>query len=323
MEEKIQRLSEGMDFIEENTPFCNEALEFQDVSELSVSEAANGDSPYKLLGRVRGVIAPIGEYSRNHRLYESTHWSKVLSNPQLQERIIGRRCFGTLSHADKRVDDADFREGKISHICSVLEVREDDNGKPYLYGELDILDTPAGRILKAMYEGGAGLYVSTRGAGKLMPIPGDPVNKMVSSESYFFETVDFVLNPGFLQAKPVYEGIKESQEVSEQAPVAKVTINNDEFTVVNENSEIESLKTQIDKLTKIVEKVVDDVYEVETEPAEEVKEAEVQPSMEETLKSDNVQEALLDFVELMAKSNISEESFGEVIDMIVKSKENK
>ena len=59
----------------------------------------------------------------------------------------------------KRIDDEDFREGRISHIVSCLEVREDNNGQPFLYGEFDILDTPAGRILKAMYEGGAGIYV--------------------------------------------------------------------------------------------------------------------------------------------------------------------
>ena len=31
----------------------------------------------------------------------------------------------------------------------------------YLYGEYEILDTPAGRILKALHEGGANLYVSS------------------------------------------------------------------------------------------------------------------------------------------------------------------
>ena len=78
MEEKIQRLSEGYDFIEEDSSFCNEALEFQDTSEIIISESESKKSPFKLLGRVKGVIAPVGVFSRNGRLYEQTHWNQVL-----------------------------------------------------------------------------------------------------------------------------------------------------------------------------------------------------------------------------------------------------
>lgn len=309
MEEKIERLSEGYDFIEENTPFCNEALKFESTEELAISESEEAHSPYKILGKVRGVMAPIGEFSRNGRLYENSHWNKVLSNQQLQEKIANRRCFGTLSHADKKVDDSDFREGKISHICSVLEVRNDDNGKPFLYGELDILDTPAGRILEAMYRGGAGLYVSSRGAGKLLPVPGQTY-KMVDSSNYYFESIDFVLNPGFLQAKPVFEEvkeeIKESQETtSEAVPIVTEAVN--PTSVVTTNEEVEELKEQIDKLAKIIEKVVDDVYEVE-EPVEESSEAKG---------------ALIGTLALLANSNISEGLFEQIVEIIKKSKENK
>ena len=87
-------LLENFDFIEEATPFSTVPLEFQDVSELDISESKSEKSPYKLIGKVKGCMAPIGVYSRNHRLYENDHWIKVLQSPDLQERIANRRLFG-------------------------------------------------------------------------------------------------------------------------------------------------------------------------------------------------------------------------------------
>ena len=306
-------LFEGYDFIEESTPFSTTPLEFQDVEELDISESESKKSPYKIIGKVKGCMAPIGAYSRNHRLYEDSHWIKVLANPLLQERLTNRRIFGMPSHMQKRIDDEDFREGRISHIVSVLEVREDNNGKPFLYGEFDILDTPAGRILKAMYEGGAGIYVSTRAAGKLEPIMGDPINKRVNSDSYYLNSIDCVLEPGFLQARPAFE----AAPVEAEAPVIHESL--------QENEDISVLKSQIDKLAKIVEKVVDDVYETQEEPKEKVmaeKPAEPEHMQEQPIaqEKEKANEALVNFVSLMASTNISEEAFEAIIDTIAKAK---
>ena len=329
--ENKDSLFEGYDFIEESAPFSTEPLEFEDTSELDISESADNGSKFKIIGKVKGCMAPIGVYSRNHRIYEDTHWKKVLNNPLLQERLASRRLFGMPSHMQKKIDDEDFREGRISHIVSCLEVREDNNGKPFLYGEFDILDTPAGRILKAMYEGGAGIYVSTRAAGKLEPIMGDPINKRVNSDSYYLDSIDCVLNPGFLQARPTFEAvsvepiqptiqekqIKESKEEEQAQPIITESI--------QQVSEVEELKGQIDKLAKIIEKVVDDVYEIEeaedtkpvTESAEEVKEVQPEPTNE------SYKGALLGTLALLANSNISEAKFEEIVEILKKSKENK
>lgn len=383
MSNKEGLLSENWDFIEEAAPFSTEALEFQDIDELDISEGESTAPKWKLIGRVKGCMAPIGVYSRNHRIYENNHWIKVLNNKDLQERIANRRLFGMPSHMQKNIDDEDFREGRISHIVSCLEVRNDKNGKPFLYGEFDILDTPAGRILKAMYEGGAGIYVSTRAAGRLEPIVGDPVNKRVNSDSYYLGGIDCVLNPGFIQARPAFETYQanENEAVSEaqinelddktiesdldkrqdqmydaaahakEQPNAAVEAKkkyekaldlaqkeaerNDKIVdqddkghhvhiSVKEGQEIEELKGQINQLAKILEKVVDDVYEQE-EPKEETpegaKEKEIGKKPEEAPQMQKqpiapVKESLADFIKLMADSNISEEAFSEILDMI-------
>ena len=340
MSNKEGLLSENWDFIEEAAPFSTEALEFQDIDELDISEGESSAPKWKLIGRVKGCMAPIGVYSRNHRIYENSHWIKVLKNPDLQERIANRRLFGMPSHMQKNIDDEDFREGRISHIVSCLEVRNDKNGKPFLYGEFDILDTPAGRILKAMYEGGAGIYVSTRAAGKLEPIPGDPINKRVNSDSYFLGGIDCVLNPGFLQARPMFEAspsenaqVSESQinELNDKTIESDLNKRQDQMYDAqanaktnpkaaaeatkkyehaldlaqkeaerhdeildqdekgnhkhykNESAEIAELNNKINQLTKIIEKVVDDVYE--EEGIVEAKDAE--GNEHEIIKSEN------------------------------------
>ena len=309
MEDKIQRLSEGMDFIEEACGY-NEPLQYTEINESVISESEGiKSSPYKVLGRCSGVFQPIGEYSRNKRIYSRDLWPKILENEDLKSRLAHRAVFGCLGHADKLVDDKDIQEGKVSHIVTVLEVRKDERNNPYLYGELEILDTPAGRILEAMYKGGADLYVSSRAAGKLVPIPGDPENRMmVNPSNYFFHCFDVVARPGFVKARPTFESISTNESLQQETPKEAIVESKEE---INEaDSSIEELRAKIDQLAKIVEKVVDDVYEDPEAPVEEAKE-----EMKEEKKT-NKKVAIPAFLTIMAESNISAEALSEIIDMI-------
>ena len=260
MEEQVKSfLDEGYDFIEESC--STEPLSYTDFDETVISEAQTVKSPFKIIGRLAGKFAPVGGFSRNNRYYPESHWKTVLESEEVQRRLKGREMLGMIGHEDSRVGDFQIRNGLISHVVGCLDIREDANGKPYLYGELDILDTPAGRILKAMHEGGAGLYVSSRGAGKLLDTPGKPYKTV--SPQFFLETWDVVARPGFLEAKPVFE------QVEREVPQPQIHESHEEQLqpiASSTSEEITTLKSQIDKLAKIVEKVVDDVYE-EGEPA--------------------------------------------------------
>jgi hypothetical protein len=342
MEEQVKSfLDEGFDFIEEGV--SGSPLEFTESNGEIIVESENGEkSPYHVLGVCRGVFQPINEPSRNRRIYESNHWEVQLSKPEVQERLKTRSMWGTLGHFDRRITDADIREGLVSHIITKLDIREDVNGKPYLYGELEILDTPSGRILEGMYKGGANLFVSSRGAGKLLTVIGDDL-KHVDPNSFWFEGFDIVRAAGFPKARPVYESAvsedkKEAVHESEKDSARTTTSGStwavpvaasEPIKVVTEK-EVDKLKSQIDKLAKIVEKVVDDVYETQEEPKEKVmaekpKEA---PQMQEQpiapVQKEKANEALVDFVNLMASTNISEDKFSEILDIIAASKkENK
>ena len=329
MEEKLKSfLDEGYDFIEESC--STEPLSYTDFDETVISEAQTVKSPFKIIGRLAGKFAPVGGFSRNNRYYPESHWKTVLESEEVQRRLKGREMLGMIGHEDSRVGDFQIRNGLISHVVGCLDIREDANGKPYLYGELDILDTPAGRILKAMHEGGAGLYVSSRGAGKLLDTPGKPYKTV--SPQFFLETWDVVARPGFLEAKPVFEQVE--REVPQPQLHESVEETSQPITSAT-SEELTTLKSQIDKLAKIVEKVVDDVYEEPTSEAQEEpkqkvmaeKPAESKQMQEQPIapvQKEKANEALVDFVNLMASTNISEDKFSEILDIIAASKkENK
>lgn len=269
MEEKVKSfLEEGYDFIDESCS-CS-PLEFEETSKDIIVESKNGEKqrPFHILGVCKGVFQPINEPSRNFRIYDPDHWAYQISKPDIQERLQNRQMLGQIGHRDSRVDDATIARGEVSHVVTCMEIREDMNGKPYLYGELEILDTPAGRILKGLYEGGVGLFISSRGAGKLEDIPfhegQDPRMKRVSKTSFFLETWDIVKAPGFLKARPVYEStisepVKVQESISSDSLVSERIENKEN---IEENETLAHLSSQLTKLTKIVEKVVGDVYEL-------------------------------------------------------------
>lgn len=334
MEEKVQRLSEGMDFIEESVGY-GEPLTFTEVNENIISESTNSKpSPFKILGRCCGNFQPIGEFSRNKRLYSEDLWPTVLQNEEFKSRLAHRAVFGCLGHADKLVDDRDIQEGKVSHIVTLLEVRKnEETGKPFLYGELEILDTPAGRILEAMYRGGADLYVSSRAAGRLVPVPGQNY-ALVKPDQYHVHCFDVVCRPGFLQARPTFEAVSTGQPqptihesatsvsatvptvtVSAIAPTATTTSSWAVSTsaiapTIAESKEVEALKDQVSKLTKIIEKVVDDVYEENEVPvAEQLTELLDNPEISESAYEDVI--------------SILKESKPELVNAIMENSRNK
>ena len=159
---EISTLSESFDFIEESYGEGQVTFEFFDEPKESttISEGLmENKEKYKMIGVAEGVFAPIGVMSRNNRIYEEDHYPYLLSNQNLVDRIQHRGMLGTIGHHDKKVDDQDLAEGKVSHIVTDLHIVENADGTKDLHGTLEIMDTPAGHLLKTYYEHGVPLYV--------------------------------------------------------------------------------------------------------------------------------------------------------------------
>lgn len=119
----------------------------------------------------------------------------------MEEKIANRCCFGELGHpADREEVDPE----KIA-ICLAEKPKVGKDGK--LYGIFDILNTPNGKILKALCDYGTKIGVSSRGSGDVLP------NDEVDSTTYNCEGWDAVVIPAVKAARPQY--VTESLDVKQ------------------------------------------------------------------------------------------------------------
>ena len=296
------KLFESFDFIEESYGY-GEVLNFQiyeePVENSTITEAlcvdhSYVDPKYLTIGMAEGCFAPIGVMSRNNRIYDEDHYPYLLSDEMLMNRVHSRAMLGTIGHHDKRVDDEDLANDVCSHVVTELEVRENAEGQPYLYGKLEILNTTAGRRLRQLYEHGIPLYVSSRGGGKLLPVP-NKTYKRVDKQHYFLETFDVVKEPGFLDANPtphvsssVNESIdnKDNGEIVMEQELQKDTsiVEEKETTVVDEAKEDKEAKEAEEKEEKVDEAKEEDKEKEEAD--KEDKEEKVEESVTETVSEE-------------------------------------
>ena len=296
------KLFESFDFIEESYGY-GEVLNFQiyeePVENSTITEAlcvdhSYVDPKYLTIGMAEGCFAPIGVMSRNNRIYDEDHYPYLLSDEMLMNRVHSRAMLGTIGHHDKRVDDEDLANDVCSHVVTELEVRENAEGQPYLYGKLEILNTTAGRRLRQLYEHGIPLYVSSRGGGKLLPVP-NKTYKRVDKQHYFLETFDVVKEPGFLDANPtphvsssVNESIdnKDNGEIVMEQELQKDTsiVEEKETTVVDEAKEEKEAKEAEEKEEKVDEAKEEDKEKEEADKEDE--EEKVEESVTETVSEE-------------------------------------
>ena len=149
-----------------------------------------------IVGRLVGPCADFIQATRNGRKYSEELWENVFSNDLMKEKIKNRCCFGELGHPTDRTE-TDME--KIA-LCLAELPKKGSDGK--LYGVFDILDTPNGRILKALCDYGCNIGISSRGQGDLITdLDG---NEAVDPDTYDCECFDAVLMPGVEAARLKY-----------------------------------------------------------------------------------------------------------------------
>lgn len=167
----------------------NETFEYQKFSPEEMK--ARG-----ILGRLIGPCADFINPTRNGRKYNEDLWDRVFDDPIMQEKIKNGVCFGELGHP---ADRTEIDPEKIA-VCLREQPKKNKNGQ--LMACFDILDTPNGRILKALCDYGSTVGVSSRGTGDL--IYDDEGNEMVDPETYDCECWDIVLVPAVESARMQY-----------------------------------------------------------------------------------------------------------------------
>ena len=165
---------------------------------------------------VKGVIQRAEAKNQNGRVYP-----KEILEREIQKYIEGpvkeRRALGELDHPESSVINLQ----NVSHNVIRVKMVGDD-----VYGEVEILSTPAGNILKELFRNGITVGISSRGMGSVQESGNGTVEVQDDFELLCF---DFVSTPSTHGAfmKPAGRSIQELQEGKIQVPEYKYTnVNN-------------------------------------------------------------------------------------------------
>ena len=165
---------------------------------------------------VKGVIQRAEAKNQNGRVYP-----KEILEREIQKYIAGpvkeRRALGELDHPESSVINLQ----NVSHNVIIVKMVGDD-----VYGEVEILSTPAGNILKELFRNGITVGISSRGMGSVQESGNGTVEVQDDFELLCF---DFVSTPSTHGAfmKPAGRSIQELQEGKIQVPEYKYTnVNN-------------------------------------------------------------------------------------------------
>ena len=142
-----------------------------------VESKENGEKNYV----IEGVFAQADQKNRNGRVYPRAIMENAV-NKYVTEQVSKKRAVGELNHPEGPTVNLD----KVSHL--ITDLRLEGNN---VVGKAQILDTPMGRIVKGLLEGGVQLGVSTRGMGSLENRNGVAYVK----DDFMLATVDIVQDP--------------------------------------------------------------------------------------------------------------------------------
>jgi len=121
-----------------------------------IKEDVNGKKKYL----IRGSFSKADVVNKNKRLYPRNVMAESLK--ECTEMMSQNRMVGELEHPASPKINLE----RISHKINKLELAEDGT----LLGEMEVLDTPTGKILQTLIDSNVGLGVSTRGTGSVKKI---------------------------------------------------------------------------------------------------------------------------------------------------------
>ena len=165
---------------------------------------------------VKGVIQRAEAKNQKGRVYPREILEREIKK-YAEGPIKERRALGELDHPESSVINLQ----NVSHNVTKVRMVGDD-----IYGEVEILSTPAGNILKELFRNGITVGISSRGMGSVQENGNGTVEVQDDFELLCF---DFVSTPSTHGAfmKPAGRALQELQEGKTQLPEYKYTnVNN-------------------------------------------------------------------------------------------------
>ena len=166
--------------------------DIQDIHYLVEDNGKGGKNHF-----ITGIFMQAEKQNRNGRVYPMSVLSKEADRYN-REYVSKGRAFGELGHPENPQINLD----RVSHMITSLK----PDGTNFI-GKAKILDTPNGKIVKSLLDGGASLGVSTRGVGSLRPYNG---YQQVQDDYKLATAADVVADPSAQDA--FVRGIMEGKE---------------------------------------------------------------------------------------------------------------
>jgi hypothetical protein len=113
---------------------------------------------------LKGVLQRCDTLNQNGRIYPKSVLERELMN--YQKFIKENRALGECDHPDTSVIELK----NVSHIVREAHLSGDD-----VVGTIELLDTPAGKILQSLVESGVTLGISSRGVGSTINESGNQI----------------------------------------------------------------------------------------------------------------------------------------------------
>lgn len=209
---------------------------------------------------IKGPFARANVPNGNRRIY---------TTEELNKAIEKRRPFVKSNRVRMLLDHPDWFDGKLSKVAARLVDITDVQDDGWAYYEAEIIETSAGKDLKAILESGSKVGVSTRGTGYAdeEEVPGYE-GKFDVIRDYELESIDFVDNPAVADTETYMhtESKKRRTEMFKNVEEFKTAYPDLFKKIIEENKkevekslkeEISTSKGEIDEAKKTIEEKTD------------------------------------------------------------------
>ena len=187
-----------------------EYMPFKPLSPLTEADGAKFGIPGGMV--VQGILQRAGAKNQNGRIYPKNILARECARYQ-KEYIDQKRALGELDHPESSVVNLN----NVSH--NVLKIWWDGDS---LKGAVQVLDTPAGNILKSLFKSGITLGISSRGLGSVKELYKESAVEV--QEDFELICWDFVSNPSTTGAfmQPMFESANKMNVINKYDRVHEI-----------------------------------------------------------------------------------------------------
>ena len=185
-------------------------MPFKPLSPLTEADGAKFGIPGGMV--VQGILQRAGAKNQNGRIYPKNILARECARYQ-KEYIDQKRALGELDHPESSVVNLN----NVSH--NVLKIWWDGDS---LKGAVQVLDTPAGNILKSLFKSGITLGISSRGLGSVKELYKESAVEV--QEDFELICWDFVSNPSTTGAfmQPMFESANKMNVINKYDRVHEI-----------------------------------------------------------------------------------------------------